>query len=116
VQGDSSAIVHTVGLAILADTAGQAGIGPAMGFVTMSIARGIDFVPMVGGILYHLIGYLAVFNSGYALVRLDFLPRVLMLASKDRAEEKHDAGVEDRTYGSLAHDDNKLGESPVSAA
>ena len=74
VQGCSSAIVHTVGLAILADTVGQAGDGPAMGFTGMSIALGVLIGPVIGGMLYHKYGYLAVFISGYA-VRLQ--PRLL---------------------------------------
>ena len=75
VQGASSASVHTVGLAILADTAGQAGVGPAMGFTGMSIALGVLIGPVIGGVLYHKYGYLAVFVSGYAvreLSRLEF--------------------------------------------
>ena len=66
-QGASSAIVHTVGLAILADTVGQAGVGPAMGFIGMSIALGVLFGPVVGGVLYHSYGYHAVFISAYAV-------------------------------------------------
>ena len=67
VQGASSASVHTVGMAILADTAGQAGVGPAMGFTGMSIALGVLIGPVIGGVLYHKYGYLAVFVSGYAV-------------------------------------------------
>ena len=67
VQGASSAIVHTVGIAILADTVGQTGVGPAMGFIAMSIALGVLIGPVVGGVLYHNYGYLAVFISGYAV-------------------------------------------------
>lgn len=67
VQGASSAIVHTVGTAILADTVGQAGVGPAMGFLGTSIAIGVLVGPVVGGVLYHNYGYLAVFISAYAV-------------------------------------------------
>ena len=67
VQGASSAIVHTVGMAILADTVGQEGVGPAMGLVGMSIALGVLIGPVVGGVLYHSYGYLAVFISAYAV-------------------------------------------------
>ena len=71
VQGASSAIVHTVGLAILADTVGQAGLGPAMGFVGMSIALGVLVGPVIGGVLYHNYGYLAGFVSAYAVRTLN---------------------------------------------
>ena len=73
VQGASSASVHTVGMAILADIAGQAGVGPAMGFAGMSIALGVLIGPVIGGVLYHKYGYLAVFVSGYAVCGLSRL-------------------------------------------
>ena len=59
--------MHTVGTAILADTVGQEGVGPAMGFIGMSIALGVLIGPVVGGFLYHTYGYLAVFISAYAV-------------------------------------------------
>lgn len=67
VQGGSSAIVHTVGMAILADSVGEEGVGPAMGFIGMTIALGALTGPVIGGLLYHNYGYLAVFLSGYAV-------------------------------------------------
>ena len=67
VQGGSSGVVHTVGMAILADSVGQEGVGPAMGFIGMTIANGALIGPVVGGLLYHNYGYLAVFISGYAV-------------------------------------------------
>ena len=76
-------------MAILADAVGQAGIGPAMGFVTMSIALGVVAGPIVGGLLYHQLGYLAVFVSAYALVGMDFLLRVVMLADEDGVGREH---------------------------
>ncbi len=75
VQGASSAIVHTVGTAILADTVGQDGVGPAMGFISMSIAVGVLIGPVVGGVLYHTYGYHAVFISAYAVRSPIELPR-----------------------------------------
>ena len=66
-------------MAILADTAGQAGVGPAMGFTGMSIALGVLIGPVVGGVLYHKYGYLAVFVSGYAVCGL--FPAVIHLTA-----------------------------------
>ena len=67
VQGASSAIVHTVGMAILADTVEPAAAGTAMGFIGMSVALGVIVGPVIGGVLYHKYGYLAVFISAYAV-------------------------------------------------
>lgn len=54
-------------MAILADTVGQEGVGPAMGCIGMSIAIGVLIGPVVGGVLYHNYGYLSVFISAYAV-------------------------------------------------
>ena len=113
VQGGSSAAVHTVGMAILADTVGQAGIGPAMGFVGMSIALGVVLGPMLGGILYHRIGYWAVFGSAYALVALDFIFRVFMITAKDGASLESLTKGAHRDYGTISGNDN-VSNTPIS--
>lgn len=101
VQGASSASVHAVGMAILADTVGEAGIGPVLGFVSMSIALGTVFGPMVGGFLYHKLGYLAVFVSAYALIALDFLLRILMIEKKNGTADCDPIKPNGSTYGTL---------------
>lgn len=73
IQGASSASVHAVGMAILADTVGQEGAGPALGFSGMCIALGVLVGPVVGGTLYHNYGYLAVFISAYAVRNVPLL-------------------------------------------
>ena len=113
VQGGSSAAVHTVGMAILADTVGQAGIGPAMGFVGMSIALGVVLGPMLGGILYHRIGYWAVFGSAYALVALDFVFRVFMITAKDGAPLERLAKGPHCDYGTIPGNDS-VSNTPTS--
>ena len=100
-------------MAILADTVGQAGIGPAMGFVGMSIALGVVLGPMLGGILYHRIGYWAVFGSAYALVALDFIFRMFMITAKDGASLEHLAKETHRDYGTISGNDS-VSHTPVS--
>lgn len=92
VQGLSSASVHAVGMAILADTAGDDGIGPAMGLVTTMMSLGAVLGPMFGGLLYHQIGYFAVFLSAYVLVAVDFVLRLLMV-ERSNAEVSGDYGT-----------------------
>lgn len=113
VQGGSSAAVHTVGMAILADTVGQAGMGPAMGYVGMSIALGVVLGPMLGGILYHRMGYFAVFGSAYALVGLDFVFRVFMITAKDEASLGNLAEENHRDYGTIPGNDS-VSHTPIS--
>ncbi len=113
IQGGSSAAVHTVGMAILADTVGQAGMGPAMGFVGMSIALGVVLGPMLGGILYHRMGYFAVFGSAYALVGLDFVFRVFMITAKDGASLERLAEGNHPDYGTISGN-KSVSNTPIS--
>ena len=105
-------------MAILSDTVGQAGIGPAMGFVTMNIALGTVSGPMLGGILYHQLGYSAVFFSAYALVGLDFVLRVLMASDAESPEKDAiTASSNERNYGTSSTDQrNQPGETSSSSA
>ena len=100
-------------MAILADTVGQAGIGPAMGFVGMSIALGVVLGPMFGGILYHRIGYWAVFGSAYVLVALDFIFRVFMITAKDEASLEGLIKGSHGDYGTMSGNDS-VSHTPVS--
>ncbi len=87
IQGASSTVVHIVGMAILADTAGTDDVGLAMGFVDMSSALGLILGPVLGGILYHHSGYKAVFVSAYVLVAVDFVLRVGMIMPEAKPAE-----------------------------
>ena len=100
-------------MAILADTVGQAGMGPAMGFVGMSIALGVVLGPMLGGILYHRMGYFAVFGSAYALVGLDFVFRIFMITAKDKAPLKRLVEANHRDYGAISGIDS-VSHTPTS--
>ena len=111
IQGASSAAVHTVGLAILADTVGKDGIGPAMGFVGMSVALGVVLGPVLGGILYHQLGYLAVFGSAYALVGLDFLFRVFMVTGKIGEAKRPVIKPDSQNYGTISNNVTSPGAS-----
>ncbi len=103
-------------MAILADTVGQAGIGSAMGFVTMNIALGVVSGPTLGGILYHHFGYLAVFVSAYALVGLDFLLRVLMLGKEDREKGKNNIRRNQMDYGTASSKPCRPARSPSTSS
>ena len=102
-QGASSAIVHTVGMAILADTVSDAGIGLALGIVTMNVAAGVLIGPVLGGILYDHQGYLAVFISAYALIAADFIARILMIEQRRTPDVGKVTIIQssDQTYGTM---------------
>ena len=79
IQGVSAASVSSAGLAILADSFSDQGIGLAMGALDTSIALGSAAGPVVGGLIYHYYGYGSVFFSAYILIALDLALRLLML-------------------------------------
>lgn len=87
-------------MAILADTIGEDRIGSAMGFVTMMMALGAVLGPMVGGSLYHRLGYSAVFFSAYVLVAVDFVFRFLM-AEKHSSREGPAVASDTQDYGTF---------------
>lgn len=60
IQGLSASVVWCVGLALLADTAGQHDAGQAMGFVSLAYTMGVLVAPLLGGVIYAQAGYYAV--------------------------------------------------------
>lgn len=103
IQGAATASANSVGMAILADTVGDAGVGPAMGVVDISIALGATISPVAGGFLYHWFGYFAVFESVYVLIVVDLVLRCLM---REREGKRKDSGTsEDGGEVSKQHSD-----------
>ena len=92
IQGAATASANSVGMAILADTVGDAGVGPAMGVVDISIALGATISPVAGGFLYHWFGYFAVFESVYVLIVVDLVLRCLM-REREREGRRKDLGT-----------------------
>ena len=85
-QGFSAAVVWTVGLALLVDTVGQAGIGQAMGYISLAISLAILVGPLLGGIVYGRAGYYPVYYMAFALILVDILLRLLLVEKKVAAK------------------------------
>jgi MFS family permease len=81
-QGISAAIVWTVGLALLVDTAGQEEIGQVMGYVSISMSVAVLVAPLLGGVVYARGGYYAVYYMAFALIILDIVLRVALVEKK----------------------------------
>ncbi|EME41591.1 hypothetical protein DOTSEDRAFT_55378 [Dothistroma septosporum NZE10] len=77
-QGFSSTVVWTTGLAVLVDTVGQAQIGEYMGYVGIALNMGSLIAPLLGGVVYQSAGYDAVFGMIVVVVVLDILLRFVM--------------------------------------
>jgi MFS family permease len=82
-QGCSSAIVWTVGLAVLADTLPTEQLGVAMGTIGSVVSLGMVSSPIVGGAVYHAFGFEAVFWVLGGMLVIDVLLRLLMIERKD---------------------------------
>ncbi|OCK80138.1 MFS general substrate transporter, partial [Lepidopterella palustris CBS 459.81] len=78
-QGASSGIVWTVGLALLVETVGPENLGKTIGSIFSVISVATLFAPPLGGILYAKTGYPGVFGLGLAFIILDFFLRLLVI-------------------------------------
>ncbi|KAE8353685.1 major facilitator superfamily domain-containing protein [Aspergillus coremiiformis] len=72
-QGVSTASVFTIGYSLLLDTVGTKRIGTALGFTSMSLSLGLFAGPIIGGFIYDIAGYTAVFAPAFALILLEIL-------------------------------------------
>ena len=93
-QGLSAATVWTVGLALLADTIGQQGIGQAMGYVSISISLGYLIAPMLGGVVYQKAGYYSVYYIAFALIVVDIFLRLVLVEKKVAEQWNKDSNAE----------------------
>jgi MFS family permease len=82
IQGLSSSIVYTIGLAVLVDTVGREEIGQWMGTALSSSSVGLIISPMLGGFVYFHAGYTAVLSMAVGLICVDIILRMLMIERK----------------------------------
>ncbi|KAK4191194.1 major facilitator superfamily domain-containing protein [Podospora australis] len=80
-QGLSAAIVWSVGLALLVDTAGE-NIGYSMGYVNIAMSVGLLISPVIGGTVYAAAGYYAVYYIAFAVIICDIALRMVLVEKK----------------------------------
>ncbi|KAA6406674.1 MAG: hypothetical protein FRX48_09606 [Lasallia pustulata] len=88
-QGLSSAVVFTIGSALLVDIVGNDEMGKASGYTSMSITIGILLGPVAGGFIYNHEGYFAVFLPAFAFIGLDISLRFIAVVEKRIPFESH---------------------------
>ncbi|MCJ1281403.1 hypothetical protein MMC26_000722 [Xylographa opegraphella] len=81
-QGLSTAVVFTIGNALVLDVVGKDGIGKASGYTSMSITLGILSGPVAGGFIYDHAGYFAVFIPAFVLIVVDIGLRFMVIVEK----------------------------------
>jgi MFS family permease len=82
-QGVSAAAVNVVGVALLVDSVDRARIGYMLGWMVMGMEMGFAAGPFLGGVVYHVSGYDAVFALAFALVGLDLLLRLVLVEKRE---------------------------------
>jgi MFS family permease len=86
IQGVASAAVWSVGLALLIDTVGRDHVAESMGWVNVAFSCGFMAGPVVGGLLYSIAGYHAVFTIAAGLLVLDVILRLLIIENREARE------------------------------
>ena len=82
-QGCSSAVVWTVGMAVLADTLPTNQLGLAMGTIGSVVSLAMVSAPVLGGTIFHHFGYEAVFYVLGGFLMADVALRLMMIERKD---------------------------------
>ncbi|KAL8418857.1 hypothetical protein RB594_002167 [Gaeumannomyces avenae] len=125
-QGLSAAIVWSVGLALLADTAGPS-IGLFMGYVSIALSGDLLVSPLIGGVLYETHGYYSVYSVAFALIVLDIVLRLLMIEKRhaaqwlpevveDSAGEQSDSDASSASDAAGEQEKKKIGVTATTAA
>lgn len=86
IQGLSSGLVWSAGLALLIDTVGSDQIDQAMGYVGIGINLGVLLSPLLGGLVFNRRGYYSVFAMAFALIALDAILRLAIVERKPAAQ------------------------------
>jgi len=95
-QGLASAIIWTVGVALICDALPPNRVGQQMGTALMGLSLGSVSGPPIGGALYAKYGFYAPFYFGVALAILDLVTRLLVIEPQDaRIWLKDDSQVDD---------------------
>lgn len=85
-QGMTSALTWSVGLALVVDTVSTEKLGWAMGWVGIALALGTLSSPLLGGLVYAKGGYYEVWAMCFGLIAIDIVFRVLVVEKKHAAK------------------------------
>ena len=83
-EGLSTAIVCTLGYALLNDAVGPEHIGKAMGYTSVALSLGLFTGPVIGGVLYEYGGYFQVFLPAIGLIAVEMILRVMVIEPEKR--------------------------------
>lgn len=92
-QGVGSAIVWTVGLALICDVAPQDRVGQQLGIALTGLSIGFVLSPPIGGILYQKHGFRAPILFSIGLCLVDLLGRLLVIEPTTSQQKSHSTGT-----------------------
>ncbi|KAH8424530.1 uncharacterized protein LDX57_002281 [Aspergillus melleus] len=96
IQGGATAMVSVAGLSLLTDTVSFDNLGQTIGYLGSAIALGFLLGPLLGGMVYDVAGYQAVFGMAFAIVAIDVIMRVAVIEKKVARRWTADMPEEDR--------------------
>ena len=82
-QGCSTGVVWTIGMAVLADTLPTEQLGGTMGIIGSITSLAMVSAPLLGGTIFQTFGYEAVFYVLGAMLLIDVILRLLMIDHVD---------------------------------
>lgn len=81
-QGGATAMVSVAGLALLTDSVEFGNLGQTIGYLGSAITLGFLLGPLLGGLVYNVAGYNAVFGMAFAFIAVDLVMRVFVIEKK----------------------------------
>ncbi|KAL8802061.1 MAG: hypothetical protein Q9182_004074 [Xanthomendoza sp. 2 TL-2023] len=81
-EGLSTAIVSTLGMALLNDVVEAEHIGRAIGYTSMALSTGLLLGPVLGGMLYEYGGYFQVFYPAIGFIAVEMVLRLMVIEVK----------------------------------
>ncbi|KAK4869430.1 hypothetical protein LT330_005812 [Penicillium expansum] len=111
-QGAATAMVSVAGLSIVTDAVDRASLGQMIGYLGTAMTLGFMSGPLLGGLVYEVGGFYAVFGMAFGIVALDFFLRLavvekriaerwLCLTDGERPSQENGYIPEQPPYGAL---------------
>lgn len=116
-QGSSTAITWTVGLALTVDTVGKDEVGQWMGTALSSSSIGLIVSPLLGGVVYDKAGLWGVLGMMIGLIALNII-LISSMIEKHTAEKYYTDGHQPHgnSYDTFASTTTTDGTAPVNSA
>jgi MFS family permease len=112
-QGAATAMVSVAGLSIVTDAVDRSSLGQMIGYIGTAMTLGFMSGPVLGGLVYEIGGFYAVFGMAFGIVALDFFLRLavvekrtaerwLCLTDGERPSQENGHVSEQPPYGAIA--------------